>query len=276
VKDADAWRRKRLDPDATSRRTLSSMSARRYRVKDVADLSGVTVRTLHHYDRMGLLVPERHSDSGYRLYDEAALVRLQQILVWRELGFPLAEIKSLLDDPDFDRRDALRAQRETLATQAARYHAMIRSVDVTLRALEGEEEMSAETMFEGFDPAAYEEEVRERWGDTDAYRESARRTKSYSKADWQRIRDESGAIYTKLASEMAAGRTPDAPAVLELAEAHRRHIDRWFYPCSPEMHRGLAELYTSDERFTAAIDAYGAGLASFLARAIHAGPDAGS
>jgi len=250
------------------------MSARRYRVRDVAELSGVTVRTLHHYDRMGLLVPGGRSDSGYREYDDSEVVRLQQILIWRELGFPLAEIKRLLDDPDYDRRDALRAQRETLATQAARYHAMIRSVDVTLRALEGDGEMKVERMFGGFDPAAHEAEVR--WGDTDAYRESRRRTKSYTKADWQRIRDESGAIYAKLAREMAEGLAPDAPEVLELAEAHRRHIDRWFYPCSPEMHRGLAELYTSDERFTAAIDAYGAGLASFLARAIQASARAGS
>lgn len=246
------------------------MSARNYRVKDVARLAKVTVRTLHHYDGIGLLVPSSRTESGYRLYAEEDLHRLQQILLWRELGFPLEEIRRILDDPDFDRMKALLAQRKELVARGRRTEAMIRSVDLALESLKGGKKMDAKKLFEGFDPARYEDEARERWGESEAYRESARRTAPYEERDWTRMKEEANAILEKLAERMREGAAADESDVVELAEQHRLHIDRWFYRCSRKMHEGLAGMYVSDDRFKANLERHGEGLAQFLADAIRA------
>jgi hypothetical protein len=124
-------------------------------------------------------------------------------------------------------------------------------------------------MFAGFDPAAHEAEAKERWGDTAAYRESARRTKQYTPADWARSKEESDAIYRALAALRAAGVAPGDARAAELVEQHRAHIDRWFYPCSHDMHRGLGEMYVADPRFTQNLDKwYGDGFARYLRDAI--------
>jgi MerR family transcriptional regulator, thiopeptide resistance regulator len=130
--------------------------------------------------------------------------------------------------------------------------------------------MSGKDEFDGFDPARYEDEARARWGDTDAYRESARRTKRYQPADWKKIKTEQAAIYQDAAQAMQAGKKPDDDEVLAIAERHRLGIDRWFYPCSHAMQLGLAEMYESDPRFAANIDKFGAGLTAFLVAAIRA------
>ena len=130
--------------------------------------------------------------------------------------------------------------------------------------------MEMKELFDGFDPSAYEEEAKERWGNTDAYRVSAKRTKGYSKEDWQRCRDEQAAIYAELFAALQAGKKPGDEDVMDLAERHRLSIDRWFYPCSAEMHWGLADLYEADERFAQNIDKFGAGLTPFLSAAIRA------
>ncbi len=122
--------------------------------------------------------------------------------------------------------------------------------------------------FEGFDPKIYEEEVKQRWGETEAYRESRRRTARYTKEQWSELKGEADAISRALAERLAAGAAATETAVLELAERHRRHIERWFYPCSYELHRGLGELYVSDARFTKNIDRARPGLAMFLREAI--------
>ena len=124
------------------------------------------------------------------------------------------------------------------------------------------EEMSE--VFGDFDPAEYEEEVKERWGDTDAYKESARRTKKYTKQDWLAIKAEGGPIVAGLAAALRTGTPPDDPAVMDLADAHRLQIDKWFYPCSPERHAALGEMYMADLRFTAYWDQFEAGLAVYV------------
>jgi DNA-binding transcriptional MerR regulator len=242
-------------------------------VSQVARLAGVSVRTLHHYDEIGLLVPSGRSEAGYRLYEEPDLQRLQQVLFFKELGFPLEEIARIVRDPAFDLRAALQMQRRLLTERASRVQALIRAVDAALDSLEKGTAMTKEEMFEvfgDFDPAQYEDEVRERWGNTEAYKESARRTKHYTKKDWEQIKDESGQIILELAAQMEAGRAPTDPAVMALAERHRAHIDRWFYPCSHEMHRGLGELYVNDPRFTATFEKVRAGLAEFTRDAFRA------
>ena len=125
-------------------------------------------------------------------------------------------------------------------------------------------------IFDGFDPAQYEAEAEQRWGHTDAYAESARRTKSYTPADWEKLRDEQASIYGALVSAMKSGKTADDEAVMDIAEQHRLSIDRWFYACSHAMHRGLADMYEADERFAQNIDKFGEGLTPFLAAAIRA------
>jgi hypothetical protein len=132
--------------------------------------------------------------------------------------------------------------------------------------------VKAEDMFGGFDPADYEEEAKERWGNTNPYREAGRRTKVHSRADWAELEQESGAILEALADLMRAGSSPATAAAIELAEAHRLHIDRWFYPCSPQTHLALAESYMTDPRFTAFYDEIEPGLAAYLRDAIAAKP----
>jgi DNA-binding transcriptional MerR regulator len=246
------------------------MSAKSYTVSQVARIARITVRTLHHYDEIGLLVPSSRSASGYRLYSAADLQRLHQVLLLRQLGFPLEAIQQMLQDPAFDRKTALRAQRELLAGQIRNTEALIRAVDAQLEALEGGTEMDLEQMFDGSDPSQYEDEARQRWGNTDAYQVSMRRTKRYTKEDWSKIKSEGDALMSALAQMLEAGRRPDEDEVADLAEQHRQHIGRWFYPCTHGAHAALAEMYVADPRFKATFEKYRAGLAEFVAEAIRA------
>lgn len=246
------------------------MSEKSYTVSRVARIARVTVRTLHHYDEIGLLVPSGRSTAGYRLYSWEDLQRLQQILLFRQLDFSLEAIGRLLDDPAYDRRAALRAQRDLLREKVRRAEAVIRAVDATLEAMEGGTEMDETTMFDGFDEGPYAEEARERWGDTDAYRESMHRARGYTRDDWARIRAEAEEVEAAFAAMLEAGRRPEDPEVADLAERSRLHIDRWFYPCSREFHLNLADMYVSDPRFRRHYDERREGLAEFVAGAIRA------
>jgi DNA-binding transcriptional MerR regulator len=244
---------------------------RTYQVREVASLSGLSVRALHHYDAIGLLRPSRRSPAGYRLYDDRDLLRLQQVLIGRELGLSLEEIRRSLDDPAFDRRSALLGQRAQLERRAAATVQMIRAIDAALEALnEQETQVDMKKIFDGFDPADYEDEVKSRWGQTEAYKESVERAKKYTAQDWLRFRDEQAAIYGDLTAAFKTGEPPDSVTAMDAAERHRLSIDRWFYPCSRAMHCGLADLYEADQRFRDNIDKHCAGLTAFLSAAIRA------
>lgn len=247
-------------------------SRRTYQVKEVAELSGLTIRALHHYDSIGLLVPSARTGAGYRLYGDDDLLRLQQILIGRELGLSLEAIRRSLDDPGFDRRQALLAQRSELAARADRAADMIRAIDAALTAIEEKDmgKIDMKKIFDGFDPDQYAEETKQRWGHTDAYKISVRRTKSYTEADWQRMKDEQAAIYADALAAREAGVRPDEPRAMDVAERHRLSIDRWFYPCGLEMHCGLADLWEADRRYADNIDKFGAGLTEYLAAAVRA------
>jgi len=237
----------------------------------VSTLAGVSVRTLHHYDQIGLLHPSARSNGGYRLYEVGDLERLQQILFYRELGFPLEEIRRVMLDPSFDRGTALRAQRRLLAERASRAGALLEAMDATIEALEKGTEMDKEDMFGvfgDFDPSQYDEEVKERWGDTDAYKESARRSAHYSKEDWRRFKAESEEINNDLAAAMDRGSPPTDPEVLKIAERARLQIDQWFYPCSREMHANLGRMYVADPRFAKTYEDLRPGLAQYWCDAI--------
>jgi DNA-binding transcriptional MerR regulator len=247
---------------------------RTYLVKEVAEIAGVSVRTLHHYDEIDLLVPVGRTDAGYRLYDDDDLLRLQQILLGRELGLTLEEIRRSLSEPDFDRREALLAQRAELEKRAEQTQVMLRAVDAALALLDqadagdAGESPSPKSLFDGFDPSRYEEETEQRWGHSDSFAESKKRTSRYTPEDWQRFTAEQAAIYGAAFDALRAGKPPTDPDALAAAERHRESIDRWFYPCSHEMHESLATMYEQDRRFAENIDKYGAGLTPFLAAAI--------
>jgi MerR family transcriptional regulator, thiopeptide resistance regulator len=239
----------------------------------VARLAGISIRTLHHYDEIGLLSPGGRSEAGYRLYEAADLERLQQILLLRELGFGLDEIARVLDDPAYDRGTALHQQRDQLERNRARLDRLIAAVDQAITASQEGRTMTPEEsleVFGDFDPSEYEDEAKERWGDTDAYKESARRTKSYTKADWQRIGAESEEINQAFIALMDAGVPATSTQAREVAERHRGHITKWFYPCSPEIHASLGAMYAADPRFTKNIDKARDGLAKYMSEAIAA------
>ncbi len=255
--------------------TRSMKRLRTYQVREVARISGVTVRTLHHYDAIGLLPPASRTAAGYRLYDDDSLVRLQQILIQRELGLSLEEIRSALDDPGFDRRQALLRQRADLVRRARDAERLIRSVDRALAFLDSPQSMESidmKALFDGFDPEDHADETHERWGHTAAYKEATARTKTYSADDWAVIKFDTDAIYRDLAVAMQNGLAEDHPDVAAIVERHRRLIDERFYPCDRPALQGLADLYDADPRYAKTIDKHGQGLAAFLSRAIRALP----
>ncbi len=235
-------------------------------VNEVARLANVSVRTLHYYDQIGLLRPSALTDAGYRLYDDAALARLQQILFFRELDFPLTEIGRILENPSFNRRRALENHRSLLTLRRKRLDALIRLVDDTLK---GDEPMS----FKEFDMTEIEEaqkkyakEAQERWGGTDAYAQSKARAAGYGKEEWARITAESNAIYQGFAQSV--GTSPASPEVQQLVADWQGLITRYFYDCSNEILQGLGEMYIADERFTKNLDKYGEGTAQQMSDAI--------
>lgn len=240
-------------------------------VSEVSRLAGVSVRALHHYDEIGLLQPSARTDAGYRLYDRADLERLQEILLFRELEVPLEDIGVLLSGGAFDRVAALELQREMLASKAVRTQALLAAVERAINAERTGVRMTKDEMFEvfgDFDPAEYEDEVKERWGESDAYKESARRTARYTKADWERFKAQSARIGTETAALMDAGVPADDPRAMDLAEEARLQIDEWFYPCSHEMHANLAAMYIADPRFTATYEKIHEGMAQYWHDAI--------
>jgi len=244
-------------------------------VSRAARLAGVSVRTLHHYDEIGLLRPSARNASGYRFYGQSDLQRLQQILFFKELGFPLEEIQRLLADPGFDLRAALQMQRQILREKSARMQQLLVAVDRALEALDRGQTMTKEEMFEVFgdDPSRHEAEAEQRWGDTEAHRESRRRTAGYGKQDWARMKEEADGIYKKLAAAAEAGLAPGDLASMDAAEEHRLHIERWFYPCPRAMHRALGEMYVGDPRFTGFFERIRPGLAAFARDAFRANAD---
>ena len=240
------------------------MDEANWTVGDLAEMAGVTVRTLHHYDRIGLLHPMAWTASGYRLYEAPQLDRLHLIRLYASAGVPLPEIRRILDDPGFDRITALKHHRQRLAEQQRQTRALITNLDRLIRG----ETVSTDSMFDGTQPKEWEEEAKERWGQTDSWKISKRRTKKYTPADWKRIRGEQEDIEATLAALMAAGTPADGPEAMDAAEQARLHTDRWFYPCSHTAHAGLGKMYTDDPRFAAHYDKRSAGLSVYVRDAI--------
>ncbi|MEU0644507.1 MerR family transcriptional regulator [Streptomyces umbrinus] len=244
-----------------------------YSVGQVAGFAGVTVRTLHHYDEIGLLVPSERSHAGHRRYGDEDLDRLQQILFYRELGFPLDEVAALLDDPETDPRAHLRRQHELLTVRIEKLQKMAAAVEHAMEARTMGINLTPEEKFEVFgdkDPEEHAEEAERRWGGTEAYAESQRRAARYTKDDWKRMQAEVASWGERYDTLMEAGEPATGERAMDMAEEHRQHISQWFYDCSYEIHRGLGEMYVSDERFKEFYDSMRPGLAEHLRDAITA------
>jgi DNA-binding transcriptional MerR regulator len=247
-----------------------------FTVSEVARLSGVSVRTLHHYDDVGLLKPAHVGDNGYRYYGKDELLRLQQILFHRELGFALEDIRQVLEAPDFDRAVALRAHREKLAAEARRYRRLIRTIDETLAALEGATTMDESGIYAGFDfdpekQAAREARLVERFGERarPAIEKSLELLSKTSKADLQARKIEQDAIETALVEALARGVPADSAAVQRLMRRQHVWVAAW-WGAQPNRasFAGLGRLYVEDPEFHARYEAVAPGLADYLAEAM--------
>ena len=244
-------------------------------VGQVADVFGVTVRTLHHYDEIGLLTPSERSRAGYRLYTDEDLTRLQQIVVYRRLEMPLEEIATLLDDGE-DAVSHLRRQRDAVMTRLDELTDIVVAIDRALEREMNNEPASTEDLKElfgdGFEDE-YQQEAQERWGDTDAWKQSAARTKRYTKADWAEVKAEMEAVGAAFVAAKRSGEPATSEAAMDAAESHRRHIHDRFYDIDHDFHRNLGDMYVADPRFTKTYEDQEPGLAQYVRDAIHANAD---
>lgn len=239
---------------------------KQFLVKELAKLAGVSVRTLHHYDAINLLSPAQRSESKYRSYGEKELLRLQQILLYRELGLSLATIKDILDSPDFNVPEALVLHRDELKKRLHQMNELLATINKTIHHLKNKT-MKFEDMYKGFtkeQAQSYEKEAKERWG-SDLVEESKARVTAMSKKGLENTKQEMERISLDLVKLM------DLPAdnkkVQDVIEQHFNLINR-FYKVSPEIYKGLAQLYVDDERFKQNYDKYHPELAHFLKEAM--------
>ena len=263
-----------VDPDAASGPTVDPMTETTVHedltVGRVADLVGVSVRTLHHWDAIGLVRPSGRSWPGYRLYDAEDVARIHRVLVYRELGLALAQIGEILDDPSVDPREHLQRQRTLLEERIRRLERTARAVDEMIERTDMTHEngirLSAEEQARIFgadwDPA-YQDEARERWGGTEAWKQSAARTREWGPEQWQQVKDELETVESALADALARGIAPGSEEANALAERHRATIAR-HYDCTRSMQVVLARMYTEDPRFAAHYDERAEGLAAWL------------
>ncbi len=243
-------------------------------VGQVAERFGVTVRTLHHYDEIGLLTPSERSRAGYRLYSAGDLSRLHTIVVYRRLELPLEQIAELLAG-DTPPAEHLRRQRAAVLTRVDELTALVAAIDHALEADMSDRPLTdaelSELFGDSFDDT-YAAEAEQRWGDTDAWRQSQQRTARFTKADWAAVKAQSDEVNAAIAAALDAGHPATSDEAMAAAELHRESIER-FYDCSYPMHRGLADMYVADPRFTATYEQIRPGLAAYLRDAIHANAD---
>lgn len=238
-----------------------------YTVRQVAKMAGVSVRTLHHYDHIGLLRPATRTEAGYRLYEEADLLRLQQILFFKVLGFSLADIERILDDPGFDQVEALQHHRRRLQQRSQQLAQLLKTIDKTIAKLAEDKLMTDEELYEGFTPEQierYQREVNERY-DPELVRISKERLGKMNKAQWQALKAEGEAVTRQIAQ--MADQAPDDPAVQQLIARHHAMIEQ-FYPASAELYRGLGQLYVEHDEFRAHYEQVRPGLADFMQAAM--------
>ncbi|HIZ97368.1 MAG TPA: MerR family transcriptional regulator [Candidatus Janibacter merdipullorum] len=239
-------------------------------VGQVAETFGVTVRTLHHYDEVGLLHPSERTHAGYRLYTPDDLQRLGTIVVYRRLDFRLEEIGELLDADDVEVVDHLRRQRDAVRTRLAQMTDLVESIDRALEVAMNDQPATTEDLKEIFGEGyneEYQDEAERRWGDTDKWKQSQERTAHWTKADWARVKEEVESFEADLGAAVRAGEPVDGPAAAEIAERHRASIDQ-YYDCDHEFQVCLAQMYLADPRFAAHYEEIEPGTAQWLHDAV--------
>ena len=236
-------------------------------IKEFAKLTGVSVRTLHYYDEIGLIKPALvDAQNGYRFYDENSLLRMQEILFYRELDFPLKSILEILSSPDYDKQKALAEQRKLLGLKKERLERIIDALDgatkgkVTMTAFDNSDYETARKQ--------YEVEAKQRWGETDAYKEHQEKTADYSKDKWQEVNDGLMTIFAKFAECKQNGNTADSDDSQALVKELQNYITENYYTCTKEILAGLGQMYIADERFKTNIDKNGNGTTEFISKAI--------
>ena len=236
-------------------------------IKEFSELCGVSVRTLHYYDEIGLLKPAFVDEqNGYRFYDEKSLERIQEILFYRELDFSLKSISEILSSPDYDKQKALKEQRKLLILKKQRLERIIDALDdaekgkITMNAFDNND----------FDTARkqYEAEAKERWGKTDAYKEHEQKTADYSKDKWQQVNDGLNAVLAQFADCLQSGQAPDSNEAQALVKELQSYITENYYTCGNDILKGLGQMYVADERFKNNIDKHATGTADFISKAI--------
>jgi DNA-binding transcriptional MerR regulator len=238
-----------------------------FTVKQLSKLAGITPRTLHYYDEIDLLKPSRIGENGYRYYGEEAMLRLQQILLYRELDLPLDQIREIMGRRDFNVLGALESHRQNLRRQIAHMERLITTVDDTISHLKGQIEMTDRQFFEGFSDeqqAAYEEEAMQMY-DPETVKASSRKWKAYSAAEKQRIGEEGNAVYRDLLLAMPKGAA--SPQAQACVERWRRHIEYFWTPNDEQLLR-LVDGYNDDPRFKANFDKIHPDLAAFMREAV--------
>lgn len=230
-------------------------------------MAGVSVRTLHYYDDIGLLAPAFTAENGYRYYEEEQLLRLQQILFFRELEFSLEDIQSMLTDPCFDMVEALNDQKKMMQLKRRRIDELIQSIDNTITNMK-KDTVQAEELYDAFkddDIKEYQAEAKQKWGNTDAYKQSMQRVGKMTKQEMEQLKEDGKRLTQELANSMAYA--IDSPEVQALIQQHYDGI-QFFYDCSLDMYRNLGKMYVEDQRFTAYYDDVRPGLAQFVRDAI--------
>ena len=236
-------------------------------IKEFAELTGVSVRTLHYYDEIGLLKPSFVDEqNGYRFYDEASLERMQEILFYRELDFPLKNIAEILASPNYDKQKALAEQKRLLTLKKDRLERLIAALE---QAEKGEITMSAFDNSE-YETARqqYEDEAKQRWGDTDAYKQSQAKTAGYSKDKWNDVLTGLNGVFAEFAECRNSGESAGSDTAQRLVKKLQDYITENFYHCTDDIFAGLGQMYICDERFKNNIDSHGEGTAEFVSEAI--------
>lgn len=239
-----------------------------YTIKQLAKLAETSVRTLHHYDQIGLLTPSRRSSNKYRAYEEAELLKLQQIMFFRELEFPLSDIKTILDNPNFDMTAALRDQKKMLELKKKRLDVLVETINKTIKKITKQKNMKDGELYDGLskeESESYAKEAKERWGNTEAYKQSQERYGKMSDADKAKVKKAGEDLTAEIAQNMNKG--AKSPEVQALIDRHYNSL-RTFYEPNLTMYRGLGNMYADDARFAKYYDRFAPGLAVFMRDAI--------
>ena len=233
-------------------------------IKEFAIATGVSIRTIHYYDEIGLLTPAYVDKiTGYRYYDENSIIRMQEILFYRELDFSLKSIKEILTSPNYDKNKVFNEQKELLILKKERLEKIIFAIDA---AMEGENVMS---VFDNSEFEKYKNEVKEKWGQTEAYKEHSEKTKTYSKEKWNNLASGMDQIMAMFSMCLKNGNEANSQEAQELVKKLQNHISENYYHCTNEILASLGQMYVADERFKNNIDKHAIGTAEYISKAIN-------